>query len=378
MKQHICLKKRLHHALPILFSLVFGGAAGWLLVLYADARFSGLSLFSIAVLLFLLYLGFALQIILHEAGHLVCGLLSGYSSSSFRILSLMWVKLDGNIRCKRLHISGTAGQCLMSPPDMVDGHLPTVLYNLGGVAANLLSALVFSGVSYMLPAFPFLSSAFAMAAAAGFLLALTNGIPMRTSQISNDGLNALSLGKNPEAMRAFWIQMKVCEKISLGVRLRDMPDEWFVPASDEAMKNGIVVVPAVFACNRLMDAQQFDEAERMMRRLLGLQTGMAGLHRSLMLCDLLYIHLVTGQHGDIPAQLVSPQQKQFMKRMRQFPTVLRTQYAFALLHEHDTAKAERCLRLFERCAASYPCPGDIASERELMDTARAAAEASCR
>ena len=35
------------------------------------------------------------QITLHEGGHLVCGLLSGYRFCSFRVGSLMWMKVDG-------------------------------------------------------------------------------------------------------------------------------------------------------------------------------------------------------------------------------------------------------------------------------------------
>ena len=42
------------------------------------------------------------QVILHEAGHLVCGLLSGYRFSSFRVGNLMWVKADGHLRLRRL------------------------------------------------------------------------------------------------------------------------------------------------------------------------------------------------------------------------------------------------------------------------------------
>ena len=84
------------------------------------------------------------QITLHEGGHLVCGLLSGYRFCSFRVGSLMWMKVDGHLRLRRLRLAGTDGQCLMSPPDMVDGRLPVTLYNFGGALANLLFNLITS------------------------------------------------------------------------------------------------------------------------------------------------------------------------------------------------------------------------------------------
>lgn len=56
--------------------------------------------------------------------------------------------------------------------------------------------------------------------------------------VNNDGRNALELSRSEEATRAFWIQMKVNEQIAKGLRLKDMPDEWFKVPSDELMKTG--------------------------------------------------------------------------------------------------------------------------------------------
>ncbi len=39
-----------------------------------------------------------LQIIIHEAGHLVCGLASGYRFVSFRILSFTLIREDGKLK----------------------------------------------------------------------------------------------------------------------------------------------------------------------------------------------------------------------------------------------------------------------------------------
>lgn len=39
-----------------------------------------------------MYVAIFVQLIIHEAGHLVFGLLSGYAFGSFRIFSFMWVK----------------------------------------------------------------------------------------------------------------------------------------------------------------------------------------------------------------------------------------------------------------------------------------------
>ena len=53
-----------------------------------------------AMLFFII--GYLLHIIVHEAGHMVCGLATGYRFVSFRVASLMWEKQkSGKIRFSR-------------------------------------------------------------------------------------------------------------------------------------------------------------------------------------------------------------------------------------------------------------------------------------
>jgi hypothetical protein len=64
--------------------------------------------------------------------------------------------------------------------------------------------------------------------------------------------------------------------------------------------------------------------------------------------------------------MLNNEQKKFMKQMKNFPSVLRTQYVHALLCENDTAKAENIKMQFENIAKTYPYPNDVQAERELM------------
>ena len=91
-------------------------------------------IFALAIAFVSLYI----HLILHEAGHLIFGLLSGYDFVSFRIGSLILVKEEGRYKFKRYSLAGTGGQCLMSPPDYNDGNYPYVLYNLGGIIVNMI------------------------------------------------------------------------------------------------------------------------------------------------------------------------------------------------------------------------------------------------
>ena len=83
-----------------------------------------------------------LQVLLHEGGHLVCGLATDYRFVSFRIFNLTFIRKDGKLCIKRFSLAGTGGQCLLTPPERPLEDIPTTLYNLGGVLANLLTAIL--------------------------------------------------------------------------------------------------------------------------------------------------------------------------------------------------------------------------------------------
>ena len=203
----------------------------------------------------------------------------------------------------------------------------------------------------------------------GVGFALVNGFPFGTGPVNNDGRNALDLSRSPDAVRAFWILMKVNELTSRSIRVKDMPEEWFMVPSDEAMRNGIIASTGVLACNRLMDEKRFAEAEQLMAHILSEENGVAGLYRALLTCDRMYVELIGQSRQDVLEKMLSKEQRKVMKAMKQYPSVLRTEYAYALLSGKDPEKAAAVRSRFEKVAASYPYPGEIEAERELMDLA---------
>lgn len=313
-----------------------------------------------------LYLAILLQIMIHEAGHLIFGLLTGYRYSSFRIGSYMWMKDNEKWRLRKLSIAGTGGQCLMTPPDMVDGKIPYILYNLGGSILNICFSVIFLGIYLVSGDIPFLSIFLLISAIVGFAFALINGIPMRLGMVDNDGYNALSLGKNSEALRSFWIQLNTNEQLTKGARLKDMPEEWFTVPSAEGMKNSMTAVMGVFFCNKLMDAHEFDQADRLMEEYLLMDTAIVDLHRRLLICDRIYCEIIGDNRKDKLQEMLDQKQIHFMNSMKRFPSVLRTEYVYALLAEQDMVKVAKIKEQFEKCARTHPYTGDVESERELI------------
>ena len=200
-------------------------------------------------------------------------------------------------------------------------------------------------------------------------MAIINGLPFGVGMAGNDGSNVLELSRNPEAVRALWIQLKASEMLSRGIRLKDMPDEWFEMPSDLAMKGVLITTIAVCRCNRLMDERRFEEADSQMADILSKECALAGVHRAMLLNDRMYIELIGSCRQDVLDNMLSKEDKKILKAMSTSISVKRTEYAYALLSEHDAQKAEGTLEKFEQIAKSYPYPSEVLAERELMDRA---------
>ncbi len=365
------IKKAALAFLSMLPYLVIGGICGLSFISYFEAvEKSGSEVPHIllwSILLLGIYLAIYLQIIIHESGHLIFGLMTGYHFGSFRIASFMWIKLDGRIRLKRHSLAGTVGQCIMSPPVLVDGKIPFVLYNMGGSIMNLITALLSFALRFVIPEWNIFSPLLFLMGMIGLLFALMNGLPLKLGAVNNDGHNALSMGKDDAALRAFWLQMKIAERVAAGLRLRDMPEEWFVFPADADMNNSMIAAVEVFRCNRLMDEMRFEEAEEAMSKLTRGKNGVLGVHKSLLICDRIYLAILLDRGDDAVKAMLTEEQMQFMRAMKTFPSVIRTEYALAVGYYRDEKAAQKKLEEFEKIAKRYPYESDIESDRELMN-----------
>lgn len=357
-----------------LFMVLLGAALGIvagkdLFDVVEDVTF-GEYLLHIAWLIVMLTAASYLQLILHEGGHLVCGLLTGYRFVSFRIGSWMVQRENGRLRWHRYTLAGTGGQCLLAPPKITDGKMPYKIYNLGGALTNLLFALLSGLLAIKYSDIWAAKVFFEMTALVGVGMALTNGIPLRAQGIANDGANARDLGKDPAALQAFWVQLSMNAKQADGVALRDMPEEWFaLPA--EGLDNILVATQAVLHANRLMDEQRFAETAQAIDELEAQETAILPLHRNLLLCDRLTCALLTGEEPQPWLDRWNGKEMQaFRRQMRNFLCVLRTEYLAALLAEKDAAKAETFRARFEKQAKTYPYAAEAASERALLELSK--------
>ncbi len=355
-------------ASTLVFFLI-GAFSGWIILsfLKANAGMSGGRMLAwFLVLLGAMYAGLILEIAAHEAGHLIFGLMSGYRFSSYRLFSFMWMKENERVVFRRFSIAGTGGQCLMSPPDPDEnGHIPFVLYNLGGVIVNLVTAVVFLAPAILLPNHSVFAVLFRMLVviAAGF--ALINGFPLRIGAVDNDGTNTLVMLREPASVISFWRMMKINERTGRGERLRDMPEEWFGEPDEKLFENPIACSQAVFWLNRILDEGRYADMAREAEAFLKRDSALNGIYRNLLICDLVTCLLITERPGEVSVRL-TPEAVRFMKTMQRSPSVLRCGIALALLRDGDMGGAEKLQTQFETVARTYPYPAEIDAEREIL------------
>lgn len=310
-----------------------------------------------------------LQVLFHEAGHLVFGLFTGYRFVSWRVGRLMVIRRDGRLRLVRYQLAGTAGQCLLAPPEGPAGEMPLTLYHLGGSLVNLMIGLLGLGAAIGFPAGSLAASVSEIFALTGFAYGAVNAVPMRLAGIDNDGANLRTLLRRPVTRRDIWLQLKVNEAMVQGHRLRDLPEDWFDLPEIAAMDNALTAGTALMYFGRRLDEHRIAESRDLARYVLTGARGMADIQRLLLGQDLYFLELLMDPAVAGEGPPIAPAMKGLYKALGNHPSVLRTQYAKALLADQDEAAAAELRRQFERVREKGPYQGDLQSEAELMDLA---------
>lgn len=379
--------KKIFH---IIKGFIIGSVAGIALVLAAcllftditPARFfdilvgDGLASVAVGCLLSFvaLAIAFVLHIIVHEGGHLVGGLLTGYRFVSFRIFSLTLLRRDGRYIMRRFNIPGTGGQCIMLPPEGDAAKVPFVIYNAAGVAANIL--LTAAAIPYFFihsadsGMFAFLLALFIVIA--GLWTAIINGIPMKINGMYNDAGNIRLMLRDMQVRRHFVLQLRAHALCQNDMRPKDFPQEWFnIPDSGEGY--GLInVVTDMFAVAREIDRADYSRARTMLTAIRDRRPTLPDIYEKEIDCELAFTSLMLGYEDEARA-LLTPDLTAYIRRTTSYSSSKpRLLCAIALHLEHDSQKAATILHDTETHRDRYIMRGeaeaDICAMRRMFDT----------
>ena len=197
------------------------------------------------------------------------------------------------------------------------------------------------------------------------LFVITNGIPLNAGGIANDGMNALHLSKNPDVADAFCKQLLISAAQTEGMRISEMPDEWFSRTEGADMKNVHCASLAVFAAQRTLDRGDTLAAEQEITFLLSSGYNIIGLHRNLLKCDLIYCRLINDPTAEV-TELITPELRKIMSAMKTYPSIIRTEYTLALMVDGDVKKAEKIMADFAKLTKKFPYQQEVSAERDMM------------
>lgn len=305
-----------------------------------------------------------INIIIHELGHLIFGLLAGYELSSFRIGSLVFIKYGKKIELKRYNIPGTGGQCLMVPGyDMCNNSF--VMYNLGGSIFGLMVSLIVLTTASVVknPILLFIILEFSLM---GIVLNLINIIPMEMSGVYNDGKNALMANRDKDLANDFDSQLRINHRNMQGETYTDMTNLIYTQRKRVEGKD-INVINSWFYMAMVqyyMENQQFDKAMEEIDYLLNNKEKLLGIYVNEIKTEKLFINIIEGRKNlDSDYKEISD----YIKSAKYMQDKTRVLYAYELLYKNNEKEADKLMKKFNRLKKSNPNKGEIKIEDDMIN-----------
>ncbi|MDO4497450.1 MAG: hypothetical protein Q4B58_06455 [Bacteroidales bacterium] len=311
-----------------------------------------------------------LQFALHELGHLLGGLATGYKFVSIRLYRFTLVKEQDRLRLKQFDLPGTGGQCIMTLPDDTDSErVPYFWFNAGGVLTNL---LLVAGSAFMLMHLecPKLIDALLFQMAfVGTLFALINGIPLKPNGMSNDGRNILILSLSRQERRYYLRTMQIAGALSQGTRLKEMPREWFDENSPENAHQTFSFANRLNYICWLEDQGRFEEARSMCEELQAWDDKQLPLILRIELTtEQITLELLTSCRKEVIAKLWTPQVKKCIEIGSRYASPkMVARLAIALLYDKDELLAAELYNELLRKRHLYLMPSEVETSLYLAD-----------
>lgn len=302
-----------------------------------------------------------LSVPIHELGHMIFGLVTGYKFSSFRLFSFVWFKENGKLVFKRSSSRFIAGQCLMIPTDD-EKKFKFLLYNFGGGFLNLIVAGIFLICMIILKEDKILNPIFLAGITANAIIGLVNLIPIN-SFLPNDGMNAIVALKSKEAKHGFYIMLHINDELMKGRRFKDFHDEAFKYPKSVDLDNYLVAYILMCEATRLYDLGQYDASIETYNRLNieKLQV----YYRCSILLDYLYYYIVHDKNFKKATEIyVDKKMVQFLKMG--IPQVTRVLSAYEFFINNDKEKGKSLLERAKKQIESYPSEGVRLMENDYL------------
>lgn len=181
------------------------------------------SIFLITFDIFSIVASIFIQIFLHELGHSLAAIFSGYDFIFFRLGSFAFVKKNGKLKIAKFEIPGTGGQALFAPKGKAYENFSYKLYMYAGIIINLFFSILAFIIMYFNKNY-FLDQFSYFFASVGIYIFLTNGLKI-DAEISNDVMQVKLLDKYEEYRIFIKYNLKIARLLVDGKEIKDMDQD---------------------------------------------------------------------------------------------------------------------------------------------------------
>lgn len=310
-----------------------------------------------------------LGVMLHEAGHLIAGLLSHYRFISYRFYALTVIRLNTGWKCRYYKMPGTAGQCLMEPTLSYEEQ-PCLLYHAGGVLANLLTAACCVLLMYLMKPQTFLiQSTLFMMIIFNVLMAISNGFPFSNQGLSNDGRNFITSRHDNEYRQYICNALKIQARLTQGEAMHTIPKTYFTLPKHPDYTKSYHVEAILNLISYEQSCRHEDTARSLVQSLVPYEAQL-GYFRYHYLYEKIYYQLIDGDLEEARSTLHEKAVQRYLKKMKKMPATLRLRMTEAHYLNHDQQQADAYYEQAKAMQAKYAIPGVCQLELQLMDAIR--------
>lgn len=239
----------------------------------------------LVIAIFIMYI---LQILIHETGHLIFGLLTGYRFLSFRIFNVVIIKEKDRLVIKKYFFPGSVGQCIMQPKTN-----SYFLHISGGIILNLLSSLLLLPYAFSNNGLSFIARMIIlMFCFYGIAFALINGIPIKFLGIVNDGLLLVYL-RNPIARKYRFINQTLAEDIISGKSYGELPYELLNVPENMDLTNFFIGYHKIIEFYYLVEHKKWDMAMKCLNSFRPYMNRLPIMLRDIVYLEMLFLSLIT-------------------------------------------------------------------------------------
>lgn len=327
------------------------------------------SLFGLFVPLFSALIVYMIHLILHEAGHLVAGILTGYKFVSFRVGSIILIKnKEGKLELKRMTVLGTGGQCLMCPPDVPVEECPYKLYHLMGGLTNIIVGLIGLILAILLPKGMLNFCLFESSAVLGFAIGITNLIPAKMNGTQNDGYNFVDLGRNMFARKSLNLVLSLNALLTVADSYDDLPQELVdelmaIDFTKEDLTNASIANAFNYQAAILYVRGDYEKAYET-QKYISENNDILGIFRNEAKCECLFFELIKDMGSEVIDARYDKSLEKYIKATAIYPSRQRLMYTYYKLYKKDEAKAAECMKKLEKMIQTYSVKADAVLELE--------------